>query len=71
VELKYKDLYENAPAMFASVDHQTGLIIDCNQQLIQKQAIQKRKLSALMCLKGMNLLKMQKMHSYSFKKRVN
>jgi PAS domain S-box-containing protein len=43
-ELKYKDLYENAPAMFASVDHQTGLIIDCNQQLIQKTGYSKKEI---------------------------
>ena len=35
-EKKYKDLYDNAPAMFASVDYKTGEVIDCNKQLIEK-----------------------------------
>jgi PAS domain S-box-containing protein len=35
-EQKYADLYENAPDMFASVDANSGKIIQCNQTLLNK-----------------------------------
>ena len=35
-EEKYKDLYDNAPDMFISVDAKTAKILDCNQTLAKK-----------------------------------
>jgi PAS domain S-box-containing protein len=35
-EARYRDLYENAPDMFCSVDAATGTIIECNQTLVTK-----------------------------------
>ena len=34
-ELKYQELYENAPDMFVSVDPETALILRCNETLIK------------------------------------
>ena len=33
-QAKYKDLYNNAPDMFVSVDAATGIIVECNQTLL-------------------------------------
>jgi len=35
-ELKYLDLYDNAPTMFMSVEYLTGKIIECNATLLKK-----------------------------------
>lgn len=35
-EQKYQDLYDNAPAMFMSVDYLTGKVIECNETLLRK-----------------------------------
>jgi PAS domain S-box-containing protein len=35
-ELKYLDLYDNAPTMFMSVEYQTGKVIECNETLLKK-----------------------------------
>jgi len=35
-EAKYKDMYDNAPDMFVSVQTKTGIILDCNQTLAKK-----------------------------------
>lgn len=35
-ERKYLDLYNNAPAMFMSVEYFTGKVIECNETLLQK-----------------------------------
>jgi len=35
-EARFRDLYENAPDMFFSVDVETGLIFECNQTLVEK-----------------------------------
>jgi len=35
-EQKYQDLYDNAPAMFLSVDYLTGKVIECNETLLRK-----------------------------------
>jgi PAS domain S-box-containing protein len=35
-EARYRDLYENAPDMFCSVEADTGRIIECNQTLVTK-----------------------------------
>ncbi len=35
-ELKYQDLYDNAPAMFMSVDYLTEKVIECNETLLRK-----------------------------------
>jgi PAS domain S-box-containing protein len=32
----YQDLYDNAPAMFLSIKHLTGEVIECNETLLQK-----------------------------------
>jgi PAS domain S-box-containing protein len=33
---KYEDLYNNAPAMFVSIGHLTGKVIECNKTLLKK-----------------------------------
>lgn len=33
---RYQDLYNNAPAMFISVDHGSGNVIECNKTFIEK-----------------------------------
>jgi len=35
-EQKYQDLYDNAPAMFMSVNYLTGKVIECNETLMRK-----------------------------------
>jgi len=35
-EQKYRDLYDNAPTMFMSVEYQTGKLIECNETLLKK-----------------------------------
>ncbi len=35
-EQKYRDLYDNAPDMFCSVDTETGRIVHCNRMLLTK-----------------------------------
>ena len=41
---KYLDLYNNAPAMFASVDHKTGNVIECNRMLINSTGYSKNEI---------------------------
>ena len=43
-EEEYKDLYENAPDMFCSVDAKTGLIHNCNQTLANNLGFSKNEL---------------------------
>lgn len=33
---KYQDLYDNAPAMFMSVEYLTGKVVECNETLLRK-----------------------------------
>ncbi|MBA3966616.1 MAG: PAS domain S-box protein [Nitrospirales bacterium] len=35
-EARFRDLYENAPDMFFSVDAETGVVLECNQTLLEK-----------------------------------
>ena len=35
-ELKYLDLYNNAPAMFLSVEYLTGTVLECNETFLRK-----------------------------------
>jgi hypothetical protein len=35
-EQKYQDLYDNAPAMFMSVEYLSGKVIECNETLLRK-----------------------------------
>ncbi len=35
-EEKYQDLYHHAPDMYASIDAQTGLILECNETLLKQ-----------------------------------
>ncbi|WP_454061877.1 PAS domain S-box protein [Candidatus Nitrospira salsa] len=35
-EARYRDLYENAPDMFCSIDVETQMVVECNQTLLEK-----------------------------------
>ncbi|WNM60192.1 PAS domain S-box protein [Candidatus Nitrospira neomarina] len=35
-EARFRDLYENAPDMFCSIDAETGVILECNHTLLDK-----------------------------------
>ncbi len=41
-ELKYLDLYNNAPAMFMSVEYLTGRVIECNDTLLRKTGFKRK-----------------------------
>jgi PAS domain S-box-containing protein len=41
---KYQDLYDNAPALFVSVDPKTGLVVNCNQTLCNKTGYTKEEI---------------------------
>ena len=43
-EEKYRDLYDNAPDMFVSVEAKTTIILDCNQALVKKLGYKKKEI---------------------------
>ncbi|MDT7042231.1 PAS domain S-box protein [Candidatus Nitronereus thalassa] len=43
-EIRYQDLYENAPDMFVSVDAKTGRVLQCNQTLVSSTGYTKQEI---------------------------
>ena len=41
---KFKDLYDNAPDMYVSVDARSSLIIECNQTLVNNLGYTKKEI---------------------------
>jgi two-component system, cell cycle sensor histidine kinase and response regulator CckA len=43
-ERRYRDLYENAPDMYASVDARTGTVVQCNQTMVRVTGFSKEEI---------------------------